>query len=63
MNDLKLSHVQQDELNKNIDQLNDVFGSKGGLLEASYGNIHEYLGMTIDWSIEGKVMFTMYDYL
>ena len=25
--------------------------------------IHEYLGMTIDWSTEGVVVFTMYDYL
>ena len=32
-------------------------------LTASYGKIHEYLGMTIDWSIEGKFVFTMYEYL
>ena len=37
--------------------------AKVNILAASYGNIHEYLGMTIDWTIEGKVMFTMYDYL
>ena len=29
VDDLKLSHVHQDELNKIIDQLNDVFGSGG----------------------------------
>ena len=28
-----------------------------------YGKIHEYLGMTIDWSVDGKVIFTMYNYL
>ena len=33
------------------------------MLTVSYGKIHEYLGMTIDWSTEGKVVFTMYDYL
>ena len=33
------------------------------MLTASYGKIHEYLGMTINWSTEGKVVFTMYDYL
>ena len=61
VDDLKLSHVQQEELYKIIDQLNDVFGSDGDLLTASYGKIHEYLGMTIDWTTEGRVVFTMYD--
>jgi hypothetical protein len=31
--------------------------------EASYGKVHEYLGMTIDYSEESVVKFTMYDYL
>ena len=35
VDDLKLSHVQQEELNKIINQLNDVFGSDGDLLTAS----------------------------
>ena len=48
VDDLKLSHVQQDELNKIIDQLNEVFCSDGGMLTASYRKMHEYLGMTID---------------
>ena len=63
VDDLKLSHVQQDKLNKIINQLNEVFGSDDNILTASYGKIHEYLGMTIDWSTKGKVVFTMYDYL
>ena len=60
---MKLSHIDQDELNKIIDALNEVFGSDGDLLTASYGKIHEYLGMTIDRTTEGMVVFTMYDYL
>ena len=63
MNDLKLGHLQQEELDRIINQLSNVFGSKGELLAASYGKIHEYLGMTIDWSVDGRVMFTMCDYL
>ena len=55
--------MQQDELNKITNQLNEVFGSDEDLLTASYGKIHEYLGMTIDWTTEGKVVFTIYDYL
>ena len=63
VDNLKLSHVQQDELNKIIDQLNEVFGSDGDMLTALYGNIHKILRMAIDWSTAGKVIFTMYDYL
>lgn len=48
VDDLKLSHLQQGELDKIIDELNEVFGSEGELLAASYSSIHEYLGMTID---------------
>ena len=32
-------------------------------MPASYGKIHKYLGMTIDWSNDNMVKFTMYDYL
>ena len=63
VDDLKLSHLQQQELDNIIDHLNNIFGSEGELLAASYGKIHGYLGMTIDWSIDRKVIFTMYDYL
>ena len=63
VDDLKLSHLHQEELNKIIDALNEVFGSDGDLLTESYGRIHDYLGMTIDWTTEGIVVFTMYDYL
>ena len=63
VDDLKLSYVDQEELDKIIDALNEVFGSDGDKLTASYGKVHEYLGMTIDWSTEGVVVFTMYDYL
>jgi len=55
--------MKQGVLDKIIDNLNDIFGSEGELLAASYGSVHEYLGMTIDWSEQGKVIFTMYDYL
>ena len=35
----------------------------GDLLTTSYRKIHKYLGMTIDWTTEGVVVFTIYDYL
>ena len=61
--DLKLSHLEQKELDNIISHLNDIFGSEGELLAASYGKIYEYLDMTIDWSVDRKVIFTMYGYL
>jgi hypothetical protein len=63
VDDLKLSHMTQGVLDKIIDDLNYIFCSEGEMLAASYGSIHEYLGMTIDWSDKGRVIFTMYDYL
>jgi hypothetical protein len=62
VDDLKISHVKQSVLDNVIDQLNGEFGTTKKLA-ASYGKIYEYLGMTIDYSEDGKVKFTMYDYL
>jgi hypothetical protein len=52
----------QSVLDEVINKLNDEFGTIKKLA-ASYGKIHEYLGMTIDYSEDGKVKLTMYDYL
>ena len=62
VDDLKISHVSQTAIDDVIDALNAIFG-KDKKMSASYGKIHEYLGMTIDWSEEDMVKFTMYDYL
>ena len=53
VDDLKLSHLQQQELDNIISHLNNILGSEGKLLAASYGKIHEYLGITIDCSVDG----------
>ena len=55
VDNLKCSCVHQSVLDNIIDELNKVFGKDGPKLSASYGKIHEYLGMTIDWSIDGNV--------
>ena len=62
VDDLKMSHVDQSVLDDLINKLNAEFGEIRKLA-ASYGHIHEYLGMTIDYSEDGKVKLTMYDYL
>ena len=58
-----MNYLQQEELDKIVNHLNDIFGSEGELLAASYSKLYEYLEMTIDWSVDGKVISTMYDYL
>ena len=44
-----------------IQQLNDKYG-KFTPMVMTRGKVHEYLGMTIDFSNTGKVKITMYDY-
>ena len=63
LNNLQLIHIHQKELNKIINQLNDVFESDKELLTASYRKIHQYFGMTIDWNLDWTIMFTTYEYL
>jgi hypothetical protein len=43
--------------------LNNKFGTNKKPLAATTGDIHDYLGITIDYSNKSKVVFTMYDYL
>ena len=43
-------------------EINDWYGETAPLT-VTRGKVHEYLGMTIDYSDKGKVKFTMYDYI
>jgi hypothetical protein len=62
VDDLKVSHVDKHVVDDIVKDLNKEFG---GISEvtATTGLVHEYLGMTIDYSEEGTVKFSMYDYL
>jgi len=62
VDDLKISHVSQSVVSSVIDKLNQEFG-KLLPLTVTRGKIHEYLGMTIDYSIPGKVQVRMDDYI
>lgn len=61
VDDLKISHVDSNEIEKIIEQLELEFG-KEALLTAHQGNFYDYLGITIDFSDVGKVIFSMHDY-
>ena len=46
-----------------LSDLNKQFGTTRKPLAATTGLVHNYLGITIDYSEKGRVIFTMYDYL
>jgi hypothetical protein len=46
-----------------LNDLNKESGATRKPLAATTGMIHDYLGITIDYSKMGRVKFTMYDYL
>ncbi len=62
VDDLKISHVEADVVTNIISLLELEFG-KEAPLTITRGKVHEYLDMTIDYSVKGKVKFTMIDYI
>jgi len=62
VDDLKMSHVSIEVLDDIINKLSEKYG-KEAPLTVNRGKIHEYLGMTIDFSVPGKVKFKMNDYV
>ena len=62
VDDLKISHVDASAIEHVIAKLESEFG-KEAPLTITRGKIHEYLGMKIDFSEPGKVVFSMLDYI
>ena len=62
VDDLKVSHKEQSVLEDFLSNIRSKFGQEDELTENT-GLVHEYLGITIDYLIAGKVVFTMFDYL
>jgi hypothetical protein len=62
VDDLKISHVEGSANESVLDALNMRYG-KETPLTVTRGDLHDYLGMTIDYSTKGKVMIRMEDYL
>jgi hypothetical protein len=60
--DLKISHVAAGVVDNLIAHLNSEF-RKETPLSKSQGKVHDYLGMTLDFSTLGQVMITMIDYI
>jgi hypothetical protein len=62
VDDIKMSHVKQNVLDSIITKLSKQYGQDAPLT-VQRGPIHDYLGMMIDYSEDGKVKFIMADYV
>ena len=62
VDDLKISHSDPEVVSDIISLLEGQFG-KEGPLTVRRGRVHEYLGMTLDYSTKGKVEIKMVDYI
>jgi hypothetical protein len=60
VDDIKMFHKDSNEVMKVIGWFKGIYGDD---MHVSRGLVHEYLGMTLDYSIEGEVKITMVDYL
>jgi hypothetical protein len=60
LDDLKLSHVDAKVVDDTITWLKSVYDKD---MRVSRGKKHEYLGMDLDYSVQGEVKVTMIDYL
>jgi hypothetical protein len=62
VDDLKISHEDSSVVTDVISKLNDEYGKKSPLT-IRRGKIHDYLGMVIDYSVDGRVQITMDKYI
>jgi hypothetical protein len=62
VDDLKISHTSKDVVRIVIDYLSKRYG-KEVPLTVKRGKVHHYLGMVLDYTIEGKVQISLNDYI
>ena len=67
VDDLKVSHVLPSVVTKMAEWLKKtyqrLFSDGSGAMEITRGKTHEYLGMTLDFTIKGQVKITMIPYV
>ena len=62
VDDLKVSHVDATEVEKFVQQMEETFGQETPLT-VSRGQVHDYLGMTLDFRTKGEVQICMEHYI
>jgi hypothetical protein len=67
VDDCKLSHRKKKVIDTMIEHLREeyesIFEDQAGAMTVSRGKIHEYIGMTMDYTVCGQVKITMFDYI
>ena len=61
--DLKISHYDARQIDEFINWLREMYEDDVGKIKVSRGKVHDYLGMTLDFSSEGKVKINMTEYV
>ena len=63
VDDLKVSHADEKEIDKFADYLRGIYEKAGLKLTDKRGDVHDYLGMDLDYSTPGVVRISMIKYL
>ena len=67
VDDCKISHAESEAVDKMINWLKEhyetIWEDGSGKMKVSQGKIHKYLGMTLDYSVDGQVSITMVPYI
>jgi hypothetical protein len=63
VDDLKISHEDESVTRSVVELLQQKYGSADAPVTVTYGKVHDYLGMTLDYSICGKVIINMDHYV
>ena len=62
VDDMKISHKMHEAVTSFMNYIKDRYGQIGKV-KMTRGKVHEYLGMKLDYTIEGKVKIDMVDYV
>ena len=62
VDDLKISHVDSKIVDDILNMLDESYGKEATVV-TTRGKIHDYLGMMLDYNIDGKVQITMFEYI
>jgi hypothetical protein len=63
VDDLKISHVSEEVTEQIVELLQVKYGSPDAPVTVTRGKVHDYLGMTLDYSEPGKVAIRMDQYV
>ena len=62
LDNFKISHVDSEVIDDILNKLDERYGKEAPMV-TTRGKSHDYLGMTLDYNIDGKVQTTMFEYI